>query len=72
MDQYITLAQAAQIAGYRHDHTLRAATRKGKLKAVQFGPRARVTTRTWLEEYLASVKQRGMPRGHERAGGEGV
>lgn len=66
MDHFITIAEASRIAGYRDDHALQAAARKGKLRTEQLGPRARMTTRTWLDEYLVSVKQRGTRRGESK------
>ncbi len=71
-EEYISIADAATMAGYKDDTTLHMAARDGKLKTKRFGTRARVTTRAWLEDYLSVVKQRGMPRGQPRTGAAGA
>jgi hypothetical protein len=64
--EYITLARAGEIAGYIGYGNLRRAAATEKLKTVQVG-RTRLTTRAWLEEYLATLgKQAGRPRGQPR------
>jgi hypothetical protein len=66
-EEYITLTQAAALAGYNSTSTLQKAAREGRLKTVRVGPRVQVTTRAWLDEYLASLgagkSRRGRPRG---------
>jgi hypothetical protein len=64
--KYITIPEAARIADYRDDNALRIAARKGRLRTEQLGPRTRVTTRAWLDEYLGDVKPRGISRGEPR------
>lgn len=61
--EFITITEAAEIAGYRDASTLHRAALSGKLTTRVFGQRTRLTTRAWLEDYLAGVKQRGNPRG---------
>jgi hypothetical protein len=68
--EYITLAEAARIAGYRSPTTLHKAVRENRLRVTAMGPLGtRVTTRAWLEEYLASIRQdlshRGRPHARE-------
>jgi hypothetical protein len=66
--EYLTIAQAARIAGYRHPRTLHKAASEGRLKTTTVPPfRTRVTTRAWLEEYLAGIKQSMSHRGRPRA-----
>lgn len=69
-EEYITLQQATEIAGYRNDSTLRAAARSGRLKTKSFGPRARLTTETWLQEYLAALRPGDYGRGALKGQGE--
>ncbi len=52
VEDLITLAEAAHIGGYAGQHSLSQAARRGSLKAVQRG-RLWLTTRDWLEEYIA-------------------
>lgn len=64
---YITLQEAAKIAGYSSFSTLYAAARNGRLKVRRFGVRTVMTTRPWLAEYQAALKasmahRRGQPR----------
>jgi hypothetical protein len=67
--EYITLAEAARIAGYRSTTTLHKAVRENRLRTIQVGPlNTRMTTRVWLEEYLASIKQNRSHRGRPRSG----
>ncbi len=61
-EEYISTQIAAELAGTSAS-ALHAAARKGKLTTRQFGALARLTTRAWLDAYLASVKPRGRPRG---------
>ena len=70
-ERYITIQEAASAAGYRDPSVLHRAARTGKLRSREIGPRARVTTRAWLQEYLDSVKQRGTPQGHAKQGANG-
>ncbi len=69
-EEYITLQQATEIAGYRNDSTLRAAARAGRLKTKSFGPRARLTTETWLQEYLVALRPGAYGRGTLKGKGE--
>ena len=69
-EEYITVAQAARMAGYRNPRTLQKAAAEGRLKTTRVGPFSPLlTTRAWLEEYLAGIQQskshRGKPRGRE-------
>jgi hypothetical protein len=66
--EYITLAQAAEIAGYKSTSTLHKAAREGRLKTALIGPHLHFTTRAWLEEYLASIQQSKSHRGRPRSG----
>jgi hypothetical protein len=65
---YITLARAAEIAGYRGGAgNLRRAAATGKLKTVKLGRHHRLTTKAWLDEYLNGLSPTaGWPRGQER------
>lgn len=65
-EEYISFRQAAEIAGYRNPSALHAAARAGRLRSTSFGPHARVTTRAWLEEYLARVRTGDYKRGEAR------
>ncbi|HKO24048.1 MAG TPA: hypothetical protein VJY65_04830 [Chloroflexota bacterium] len=66
--EYITLAQAARIAGYRSTTTLHKAVRENRLRTITTGPlNTRVTTREWLNEYLASIRQNKSRRGRPHA-----
>jgi hypothetical protein len=66
--EYITLAQAARIAGYRSTTTLHKAVRENRLRTITTGPlNTRVTTREWLNEYLASIRESKSRRGRRRA-----
>jgi hypothetical protein len=69
MEGYITLQQAAEIAGYTDTSTLRAAALKGRLRTVKPGPRLHMTTRAWLDEYLRSLRggnyRRGLPKAQD-------
>ncbi len=73
MEEFITLNEAAEIAGYRDAATLRVAANKGRLRTVKPGPRLHMTTRPWLDAYLATLRpgnyKRGLPKGQD-AGGE--
>jgi hypothetical protein len=66
MEDYITLQQAAEIAGYRDAATLRIAANKGRLRTVKPSPLLHMTTRAWLDEYLASLRGGAYRRGQER------
>jgi len=77
MDEYITIQEAARTAGYASATNLHAAARLGRLRTIKPGPRARLTTRPWLDEYLQALRngaydrgQRRGPRKGEDAGGE--
>ena len=72
--EYMTLEQAAKLAGYNSSSTLRLAAREGRLRTIRISPRVRLTTREWLEEYLAGVRAGKYGRGQPRSGdapGEG-
>lgn len=70
MDDYITLTEAAHRAGYRSKSALKAAAVEGRLKTIKPSPNLRMTTCPWLEEYLSTVKPRGIGRGEVRDGRE--
>jgi hypothetical protein len=64
--------KAARLAGYRSPRTLHKAAREGRLRTTTTGPLGtRVTTKAWLEVYLASIEaskgHRGRPRSAARA-----
>jgi hypothetical protein len=71
-DELITLAEAAQRAGYRSTSTLRTAAIEGTLKTRRISDRVRLTTPAWLDEYLASLRHgkpgKGYRRGQPRKG----
>jgi hypothetical protein len=69
-DDYITIAQAARLAGYRNPRTLHRAATEGRLRTTTLPPfTTRVTTRAWLDEYLAGIKQSMSHRGRPHASG---
>ncbi len=76
MDDYITLEEAAHIAGYRDPSNLRTAARTSppRLKTMRKSPRVVLTTRPWLDAYLATLRpgnyKRGLPKGQDAGGGE--
>jgi len=74
MDEYITLQQAAERAGYRDAAALRIAARKGKLRTVKPSRTLHMTTQVWLDDYLAHVRpgnyKRGLPKGLAAGGDE--
>jgi len=62
--EYITLEQAARLAGYNSAGNLRTAATAGKLKSIRINDHARITTEEWLHEYLGGLDtKRGRPRG---------
>jgi len=65
-NEFITLKQAAEHAGYRSKSTLKTAAVRGELKTIQPAPNYRLTTRAWVDEYLAGRRggayRRGQPR----------
>jgi len=63
MEEYITLQQAAEIAGYADTSTLRHAARRGRLRTIKPGPRLHMTTGTWLQEYLQNLRSGDYKRG---------
>jgi hypothetical protein len=66
--EYMTIAQAARTAGYRNPRTLQKAAAEGRLKTTRVGPFSPlVTTRAWLDEYLAGIQQSKSQRGRPRA-----
>jgi len=75
--EFLSIKEAAALYGFRSTSTLNTAARRGKLHTRDFGPKLRLTTRAWVEEYMAGVKPRAHPRGQamqrkgQDAGGEG-
>jgi hypothetical protein len=62
----VTLAEAADYAGYRSVSTLRKAAREGHLRVVQLGPRTILTTHAWVSAYEDAIYGKGgRPRGSE-------
>jgi len=65
---YITLIQAAQLAGYSvpkgGSGNLRKAAQDGRLQTIRITSRLRLTTRAWMAAYLASLEHSkgGRPR----------
>lgn len=57
------MAEAARLLGQADVSNLNKAAQKGRLKTKQLGPRARVTTRAWLDEYRQSLRAGGYKRG---------
>lgn len=67
-EEYITVAQAARLAGYRDPRTLQRAASAGRLRTTTLPPfPTRVTTRAWLEDYLAGIRQSKSHRGRPRS-----
>lgn len=65
--EYITITQAARLAGYSAPGNLRMAAAQGKLQSIKVGPRQRLTTKEWLEEYLSGLAvKEGWERGKSR------
>ncbi len=66
--EYITLEQAATLAGYTSGGNLRTAAVQGRLRTIVVTNRLRLTTTEWLDAYLATIKEerRGWPRGQAR------
>jgi hypothetical protein len=66
--EYITLEQAATLAGYSSGGNLRTAAVQGRLRTIVVTNRLRLTTREWLDAYLATVQEerRGWERGKKR------
>jgi hypothetical protein len=64
---YITLAQAAELAGYASKSSLQTAARRGRLQTRRLGNQL-VTTQTWLEQYLAELRRGRYRRGEPRRG----
>lgn len=62
-EEYITIPQAAALAGYGSVSTLNAAARSGRLRTVRVSDRVQFTTRAWLDEYMGSVHPRMSHRG---------
>jgi hypothetical protein len=63
----VTLAEAADYAGYRSASTLRKAAREGTLKVVRPGGRIVLTTHDWVTDYDYRIFGRGgRPRGEPR------
>ncbi len=73
-EQYLTIREAAQRAGYRSASNLHTAVRRGRLKTITAGPlHTRVTTPEWLDEFLAALRFntqfRGKPKGQNDGDG---
>jgi hypothetical protein len=66
--EYITIEQAARIAGYSAAGNLRSAAAAGRIQSIVITPRLRLTTIDWLNTYLATVQEerRGWERGKKR------
>jgi hypothetical protein len=64
---YITLAQAAALAGYASKSSLQTAARRGRLQTRRIGNQL-VTTQAWLEQYLAELRRGRYRRGEPRRG----
>lgn len=65
----MTLSEAASLLGYIDSSALRHAVRRGILrtKLIEIGPvKMHVTTRAWLDEYVAHVKAHQGGRGKKR------
>jgi hypothetical protein len=70
-EEYLTIRQAAERAGYLSTTNLHAAARAGRLKTTVCGPvNTRVTTVEWLEEYLASLRMNTQFRGKPKRGSD--
>jgi len=66
-EEYLTIRQAAERAGYLSTTNLHAAVRHGRLKTTTIGPlNTRVTTPEWLQEYLDSLRFNTQFRGKPR------
>ncbi len=66
-EEYLTIKQAAERAGYLSTTNLHAAARAGRLKTITQGPMStRVTTVEWLDEYLDSLRFNTQFRGKPR------
>jgi len=63
-EQWLTIAQAAQLSGY-HPVTLRRLIYAGRIKARKFGPVWQVN-RTGLIAYTRKVSKLGAKRGPKR------
>ncbi len=53
MDKYITIAEAAKYAGYMSTSTLKAAAISGALRTERPSPNLRLTTKKWVDDYMA-------------------
>jgi hypothetical protein len=65
-NDYITLSQAAELAGYKSVRPLQLAAQQGRLKTIKLGPRVQFTTRAWLDQYLAELRQGRYRRGEPK------
>jgi len=65
--EYITLARAAEIAGYSGSSNLRHASSAGTLRTRMVG-KIRFTTQEWLDAYLATLHPGNYRRGQQRTG----
>jgi len=71
-EEYLTLAQAAERAGYSSASTLYAAAKKGHLQTLMGAGRPPyLTTPKWLDEYLANLKINTQFRGRPKAPSDG-
>lgn len=60
------MTQAAVYAGYRSKSTLKTAAARGDLKTIKPAPNFRMTTRAWVDEYMASRHPGNYRRGQQR------
>lgn len=67
MTDFLTLPEAARLAGLRDSSALRAAIRRGTLRAEKVG-RDWLTRREWLDDYLAQRPEWAMRGVAERWG----
>jgi len=65
--EYITIEDAAKLAGYSGAGNLRMAAAQERLRSIKVGPRQRLTTKEWLDEYLSGLaKKEGWQKGRPR------
>jgi hypothetical protein len=62
-EDYLSISEAAEYFGYKSPSTLRKAAQDGKLRHVNAGPRAIVTTVDWVYDWHLEQDGRGRPRG---------
>ena len=64
---FITLDEAAGLAGYESAGNLRQAAASGKLRTIKAGKRVNLTRQEWVEEYMATLRQGNYHRGVKRS-----